>query len=270
MVARAASAVKVAYDDRSYTVSEKGPNDPLTSADLLANQILRDGLSALLPEAGWLSEESPEDPARLSRAAAWVVDPIDGTREFVERVPEFSVSVGLSYAGVAVAGCVALPAESRLFVGARGAGVEEYSVAADGTLGVGIARSLSLFAPERPAGEARVMFSRSEERAGLGKQLIGWELTPSGSIARKLALLAVGEAELCVSLRPKNEWDICGGVALIRAVGGVALELESGQEHRFNQRGTRTNGLVAGVPQLVHTFTDWFQAHKLSVDQNRS
>ena len=269
-VARAAAAVRRVYDDTSYTVTEKTPNDPLTSADLLANDMLREGLSLLLPEAAWLSEESPQDGSRLQNNVAWVVDPIDGTREFVGRIPEFAVSVGLSVGGEAVAGFVALPAEARLIAGAQGVGIETYQILSDGRVGppnqLSVALSEDLDVPSR----ARVLFSRSEQRAGLGRQLAGWQLFPSGSIARKLALVAAGEADLCVSLRPKNEWDICGGVALILAGGGRALELEPLTPHRFNQADTRSYGLAAGPPAIMDAFLEWSRQHKLSVDKNRS
>ncbi len=267
-VARAAAAVKGVYDDQSYTVSEKQPNDPLTSADLLANQILFEELGRLLPEAAWLSEETPDDTRRLAKSAAWIVDPIDGTREFVSRIPEFAVSVGLAIDGVPRAGCVAMPAEKRLAVGAVDWGVSVHSFDEQGRLSGG--EKPATPPAETEPGRVRLVFSRSEQRDGLDRRIAPWKPRISGSIARKLALCALHEEDLCVSLRPKNEWDICGGIALILAGGGSALELKTGKEFRFNQAKTRSYGLVAGAAPAVEAFWQWSVRENLTVEKKHS
>lgn len=292
---RACAEVADIFRSGKYTLSHKSPGDPLTSADLRANEILRDGLLQALPQAAWLSEESPEDKTRLKSNLVWVVDPIDGTREFVAGVPQFGVSVGLSDSGRAVLGCVGLPAESLLISGvvpaAEGPSVPRQVPAMSGAQsptpaqdrpftgvlrsrldgsGAIVARESVGLSSLSELSEALVLFSNSEQRAGLGKRMGDLRLEASGSIARKLALLAAGHGDLCVSLRPKNEWDICGGIALVQAAGGMAAHLEGARQPVFNQPSTRSLGLVAGAKPLAEQFLKWAEEQHLTVDQKSS
>lgn len=273
---QAAVAVRALYEDRSFDVETKGDNTPLTSADLRANEILQRELSRLDPGAGWLSEETAEDDAarkaRMAHKRIWIVDPIDGTREFVEATGEYSVSAGLAENGRPVLGGVALPQENLIVIGAVGpdeqaSGLElwryEYDPAA---AEAGSQQKLPEF--ERvPAGmsqqpvpasldQARIIVSSSEMRRGAYDPVKAkWQLEAQGSIARKLALVAIGRADLTVSLYPKSEWDICGGAALLACQPGAAvIELETNGPQRFNQATPRTVGLAAGAANLVREF----------------
>src|SRR5580658_6028085 len=103
-------------------VEFKSGNDPVTEADRIVNRVLREAL--LQDGEGWLSEESADDLSRVGNERLWVVDPIDGTREFISKIPEWCISVGYIEAGRAVAGGICNPATDEVFLGALGAGVK--------------------------------------------------------------------------------------------------------------------------------------------------
>jgi 3'-phosphoadenosine 5'-phosphosulfate (PAPS) 3'-phosphatase len=130
---RAAVAVRELDESRRFDVETKGDNTPLTTADLAANRILREALYNIDPDAAWLSEENEDDPERrLNHERVWIVDPIDGTREFVDGTGEYSVSAGLAINGAADLGGVALPRENTVIVGARGLGLRVWRYDAAG------------------------------------------------------------------------------------------------------------------------------------------
>lgn len=233
----AAAEVLSAFTPGEVAARKKAGGSPVTDADTAVNE----RLLALLPQAGegWLSEETADSEARLSCRRVWVVDPLDGTREFVEGLPEWCVSIGLVEDGEAVAGGILNPATGETFLGARGTGVmrngEPVTVSGRTALAGGV-----------------VLASRSETRRGQWEIFAGagFAIEPLGSVAYKLALVAAGLADASWTLVPKNEWDIAAGVALVTAAGGVAHRPDGGP-CRFNQATTLYPGLVACGPGLA-------------------
>jgi len=209
---------------------------PVTEADHAADRILRESL--LRDGEGWLSEETVDDLSRLSRRRVWVVDPLDGTREFVEGVPEWCLSVGYIEDGRAVAGGICNPATGEMFLGSRLTGVTR--------------NGKPVKASDRPhlAG-ASVLASRTETQRGEWKRFEGdgFTVVPMGSVAYKLARVAAGLADATWTLSPKNEWDVAAGVALIEGAGGVVRTLED-QPVELNRKATLYSGLIAGGPHL--------------------
>lgn len=194
--------------------------DPLTAADLAADEVLRAMLP--VPGEGWLSEESVDDNSRLVSERVWIVDPIDGTREFVEGVPEWCISIGLLEKGVPVAGGILNPVTNELVIGSLETGVEFNGEPA---------RVLD----RAPGNGIRVLASRSEIRRGEWDRFEeAFSVEPCGSVAYKMALVAAGQADATWTLVPKSEWDVAGGAALIRAAGG-AVTLADGTKPSFNQ-----------------------------------
>ncbi len=216
----------------AFDVQEKSPDNPVTDADLAADTLLKQKLLALLPEAGWLSEETADTQARLNKEWVWVVDPLDGTKEFVMGIPEFSVSVGLVQNGQVMLGVIFSPASNELFAAARGHGLTLNGQPA------GVSKRTELTG-------ARVDASRSERKRGefapFEEMLV---LTTMGSIAYKLARTAVGQTDATWSRGPKHEWDICAGVLLVEEGGGVCVDLDDAP-FRFNQSFPKVNGIVA-------------------------
>ena len=213
------------------------PTDPVTEADTQVDTLLR----RLLPRdgEGWLSEETTDDLSRLERRRVWVVDPLDGTREFVEGIPEWSVSVGLVVDGEPVAGGICNPATGELILGAKGMGV---------TLN---GRPAQVSARERLEG-ATVVASRSEVKRGewQGYRDGAFEMRPTGSVAYKLGLVAAGLADATWTLTPKHEWDVAAGVALVLAAGG-AIVTGAPAETRFNRETPKLSRLIAAPPGLL-------------------
>jgi myo-inositol-1(or 4)-monophosphatase len=222
---------------------EKSKDDPVTAADLEAEHAIRTRLAAAFPEDALLSEETVSDPARVRVRRAWIVDPMDGTKEFTRKIPEFAVSIALAEAGEPVVGVIHNPAAGVTVWAARGRGAwrdgERVQVSAVAKLE-----------------EAVVIASRTEISKQQFAPYQGWfrELRPVGSIAWKLACIASGDGDLNVSVAPKNEWDVCAGDVLVREAGGVYVAFD-GSRRAYNQAKTLIEaGMAAGNPVLVDAF----------------
>ena len=214
----------------------KQGDDPVTEADTQVDAALRKIL--LRPEEGWLSEESVDDPVRLEREWVWIVDPLDGTREFVEGLPEWCVSIGLVHNGQPYAGGICNPATGEVFVGTTETGI------------------LCNGKPGRPSQRtnmtgAVVLASRSEIKRGEWEQFEGksFEIKHTGSVAYKLGSVAAGLADATWTLTPKHEWDVAAGVALILSAGGFVSTLDQ-SPLKFNNRKPKLTGLIAGGPGM--------------------
>ena len=208
--------------------------DPVTAADHAADLVLRE----ILPRRGegWLSEESADDSSRLGRDRVWVVDPIDGTREFIEGIPEWCVSIGLVEGGTPVAGGIFNPATEELILGSLEGGVTFNGAPA-------------VVTEPKEGAAITVLASRSETRRGEWDSLGDnrFLVRPCGSVAYKLGLVAAGRADATWTLVPKSEWDVAAGTALVRAAGGVVC-LADGSEPRFNKpEPTFPNFVAAGA-----------------------
>lgn len=218
-------------------VSVKDNQDVLTQADLLANQILHARLLSAFPDDGWLSEESVDDDARLRCSRIWIVDPIDGTREYIAGVPEYAVSVALVEQGQPLLACVFNPETNELFSAARGHGTH--------------LNGKRVLCRENAVQPFSLLASRSEYKRGEWERFQHQHVKVVGSIAYKLALIAGGFADATFSLGPKNEWDIAAGVLLVTEAGGVAAD-KSGQSFVFNQPQVKVNGIVAASSLALH------------------
>lgn len=217
-------------------VAHKAGGDPVTAADEAVNEVLR----RVLPreEEGWLSEDMADDLSRLERRRVWIVDPLDGTREFVAGIPEWCVSIGLVEDGKPVAGGICNPTTGEVFVGASGLGV---------TLNGRPVRMRQLHTLEG----CEVLASRSEVGRGEWQAAHApFRVRPMGSVAYKMALVAAGLADATWTLTPKNEWDVAAGAALLRAAGGIVATL-AWQEPTFNGRDPKLGGLIAVPPGLA-------------------
>ncbi|TGK25873.1 3'(2'),5'-bisphosphate nucleotidase CysQ [Leptospira yasudae] len=247
-----------------FKVKDKGKNDPVTEADVKAGQHITERLA--FTKIPVLSEEDSERKDISQLPAAWILDPIDGTREFVHKNPEFAISLGLSIGGKAALGVVFNPVTRELIYGDANFGVAYQIVeSAWNTFPVQMQTLSKMLEISEPA--HTILISRTEEREGLFRSAIvpsGWEFSAMGSIAYKLGLVAAGKAALSISLKPKNEWDICAGIALILASGGSDLEIRSGKPYLFQTVSGRGEGLIAGhsrsLEQVWETSKSNFQS----------
>ena len=235
--ARDAGRLVMQYFGRDLEVQHKAPNQPLTEADLAADRLLHQRLLSARPEYGWLSEETADDPVRLARRRVWIVDPIDGTRSFIARRPEFTLSIGLAEDRAAVVGVVYNPARDELFYACRGAGAYVQR-------GGGAAVRLAV-GTRATSDDVTLLASRSEIAAGeFDPFREHWRIQPTGSTAYKLACVAAGQGDAFVSRGPKSEWDVCAGVLLIEEAGGRATDM-NGREPQFNGPDPYVHGIIA-------------------------
>jgi myo-inositol-1(or 4)-monophosphatase len=231
-----AAAVFRHFTPGAVEVEYKSGHDPVTEADRAVDDALR---SVLLQDGeGWLSEETADDLARLHAQRLWVVDPLDGTREFVQGIPEWCVSVAWVQNGEAIAGGILNPATGETFLGSRATGVKRNSVPVQAS-------------QRQTLPGALVLGSRSEFKRGEWKQFQDGSLVlrPVGSVAYKMALVAAGLADATWTLVPKHEWDVAAGTALVQAAGGLVRNLD-GSTVSFNRPDPLLPGLIAASPNL--------------------
>jgi myo-inositol-1(or 4)-monophosphatase len=229
--ALAAGAIIRSIYHTDYAVDYKGKDSPVTRADREANQKIHEILQGAFPDYGWLSEETVDSPTRLARRRVWVVDPMDGTKEFIQKIPEFAVSIALVEDGIPVVG-VAYNPIGRLYWAVRGQG----AWCEDQRLCVSSLDRLT---------DATILSSRSETKRGEWDSFKDvFRTRPTGSIAYKLSLIATGEADASFTLVPKNEWDICAGVLIVEEAGGKVTNLD-GSPVVFNRPKTLLPGLIA-------------------------
>jgi myo-inositol-1(or 4)-monophosphatase len=232
----AARLVFAHFTPGAVATEYKAGHDPVTEADRAVDAVLRENL--LRDGEGWLSEETADNPSRLGKERVWIVDPLDGTREFVRGIPEFCVSIGFAENGRPVAGGIYNPATQETFLGAVDTGV------------------LYNGQPARPSQRAildgaLILASRSEVKRGEWKQFEDglFKVQAMGSVAYKLALVSVGLADITFTLTPKNEWDVVAGAALVRSAGGFVSTLEN-TNLTANRRDPLLSGLLASGPFL--------------------
>ncbi len=232
----------------------KSGDDPVTAADRAVDAILKKNL--LRPGEGWLSEETVDDFSRLDRRRVWVVDPLDGTREFVQGIPEFCVSIAMVEDGIPVAGGICNPATRELILGSRETGVTYNGKPAQPS-------------QRKDLHGALVLASRSEVKRGEWKQFESAEfnIKPMGSVAYKLGLVAAGKADLTFTLVPKNEWDVAAGAALVESAGGWTLKLDN-SPLRCNQKDPLISGLLAGGPFLREPLLTLLERHSQTMGDN--
>jgi myo-inositol-1(or 4)-monophosphatase len=230
-------------------------DDPVTAADRAVDVVLKKNL--LRPGEGWLSEETVDDFSRLDKERVWVVDPLDGTREFVQGIPEFCVSIAMVENGVPIAGGICNPATDELILGSRDTGVTYNGKPAQPSQRKDLRRAL-------------VLASRSEVKRGEWKQFESAEfnIRPMGSVAYKLGLVAAGRADLTFTLVPKNEWDVAAGAALVESAGGWTLKLDQ-SPLRCNQKDPLISGLLAGGPFLRDPLLAMLDRHAQTVGADK-
>ncbi len=210
--------------------TSKADNSPLTRADLAAHRIIVEGLTMITPEIAILSEEAADIayPVRSQWARYWLVDPLDGTREFIKRNGEFTVNIALIEIGEPVLGVVYAPVPDVCYHGARGAGAFVQR---------GNAAVQPIAAKPHKAGETiKVVASRSHRDArteALLEQLGDYQCVSMGS-SLKLCLVAEGAAHFYPRLGPTMEWDTAAAHAVVNAAGGIVCDL-AGKELHYNK-----------------------------------
>ena len=235
-----AGGLILSYYKADYEIKDKGYHNPVTTADHAADTRLKEILTGNYPDYGWLSEETVDSKERLERDRVWVVDPLDGTKEFIEGVPHFVVSIALVENGQPILGVLYNPVTAETFTA-----VKDQGAYLDG-------QKINC-SEKQNINEMVILNSRSETKKGLWEPFDSTfkELKAIGSVAYKLGLTAAGRADIFASLRPKNEWDICAGNCIINEAGGKLVDLY-GNARKYNSSNTLiTPGLIAGQVTAV-------------------
>jgi 3'(2'), 5'-bisphosphate nucleotidase len=239
-LAVSAGGLLLEHYEHKPEVTWKGCGDPVTQADRLASASLIHGLRSRFPNDAIVSEEEPDDPARFRKARVWIIDPMDGTREFIEHRSEFAVMIGLAQEGTPVLGVIYHPATKKLYCAADGLGAVLKQQ--------GGATPLRVSRESNPR-HMTIAVSRSHHSPAIDvvcKRLMIRKAIQSGSIGLKVGLICEGRAHLYLDMSGRtSQWDTCAPVALLQAAGGRMTDLK-GTPLRYNSPDLRhRNGLIA-------------------------
>ena len=226
-----AGRIAAARCGTAYKSWEKQPGHLVCDVDLEVDTFLRERLAAIDPEAGWLSEETLDDSDRIERRRLWVVDPIDGTRDYLRNRPGWCVSVALVEDRVPVLGLLAAPARGELWTAARGRGSARNGV------------------PLRVSPRAELAGARvpADQLPRVDRDLAA--VAKPNSIALRIAMVAAGEADLVATLRWGHEWDIAAA-ALIAEEAGATVSGALGQPLAFNTASGEAFGVLVATPGI--------------------
>ena len=258
-LARDAGDAIMAIYQQEFQVYDKDDMSPLTEADLASHNILVQGLAKLTPEIPVLSEESSVQSERISWSRYWLLDPLDGTKEFIKKNGEFTVNIALIENGEAIFGVVYAPALDVLYWGGQESGAFKQ---------IGLNTPTRIFVANPPVGDFpwKVVGSRShqsEEFKSFVTCLPKTEIIAMGS-SLKLCLVAEGKADLYPRLGLTSEWDTAAAQAVVEAAGGQVLEYSSLITLRYNSRPhTLLNPFFIVCARPVSVWSDSFGVNAL-------
>jgi 3'(2'), 5'-bisphosphate nucleotidase len=245
-LAREAGAVILDYYDRPVRVEHKQEaetsyTEPVTAADRAANELIVSGLRKEFPDDGILAEESTDTERRLGKRRVWVIDPLDGTNDFIARLGDFAVQIGLSVEGRSVMGVVFMPLADVLYHAVEGGGAW--------VLRHGFEPEPARVSDTSDLKEMRLAASRSHRSPRMDRVFSALELREEvrrGSVGVKIGLIAERQADLYIHLSPRTkQWDTCAPEIILREAGGKFTDL-FGEPIRYNAPEVQNqNGLVA-------------------------
>lgn len=244
-LARAAGAAAMRFYGTAVAVRKDG-GSPVTQADHAANDVIRAGLAREFAADAILSEESADSPARVTAERVWIVDPLDGTKEFLAQNGEFAIMIGLAMGGEPVLGVVYLPAHDVLYSAARGAGAEVERQGRREALRRAAVADLGGLRLVGSRSHGDPLLLRMQEALGIR------DVRPSGSVGVKCSLIAEGERDIYIHPVPYlKEWDTCAPEVVLREAGGDVVACDGGRL-RYNKPDPRQpDGIVACAPGVL-------------------
>src|SRR5215470_5683293 len=246
-VVREAGAVARSASGKAVKTWVKEHNSPVSEVDIAVNQLLKERLAAIVPEAGWLSEESEDGPARLAASRVWIVDPIDGTRAFIAGRPDWAISVALVEARRPIVAALYAPISEELFLAAAGAGATRNGMPIKATPGGAIEGA-------RIAGPKGFL-----DR--LATVAPGFTVLPRiHSLALRLARVADGTLDAALASRTSRDWDLAAADLLVHEAGG-ALTTIGGATLAYNGTSTVHDVLIAAGLVRHQTLTVLLRNH---------
>ena len=232
------------YYRTGLPVEHKAGDEPVTLADRVADDLIRAGLQAAFPHDGLLTEESDDDRSRLSKERVWIVDPLDGTTEFITETGDFVVQIGLAVTGEPVLGVVYQPTADLLYYAVRGQGAYR--------LWDGQRQRLHVSATADPR-RMRLVASHAHYSPLVqeAQRVLGLaSVRRMGSVGLKAGTLAAGECDLYLATTVAKEWDLCAPHALVLEAGGKLTNL-CGERLTYNKpQLSSCRGLIASNGQI--------------------
>tara|TARA_Y100000996_G_C22546749_1_gene652149 strand:- start:1613 stop:2374 length:762 start_codon:yes stop_codon:yes gene_type:complete len=230
----AGQAIMSVYETDNFSIENKSDSSPLTKADKISNQIICDSLKILTPNIPIISEESSdiEFSERKIWEKYWLVDPLDGTKEFINKNGEFTTNIALIEKHIATMGVISIPTRNEFYWGDKDFG--SFS-------SIGLNRQRKINVSKRE-GKLRILCSRSHPSNELEKYLdkfTEYELIKKGS-SIKFCMIAAGNADIYPRLGKTSEWDVAAGSAIVKYAGGSTKTLD-GRELEFNRKESYLN-----------------------------
>jgi len=233
---------------------DKNPGDPVTEADIAVDTHLKERLCSARPDYAWLSEETADDKRRFKTKRVWIVDPIDGTRAFVQKKPEYTVCAALVEDGKAVLGAVLNPETDEFYFAEAGRGA---------TLN---GARLSAATPP-PIEQSRLLTSRHTLDAHGPSPIPEAEFTFHNSIALRMVLVAAGRHDATISVKAKSDWDIAAA-DLIAAEAGYKVSAPDGAPFIYNREDIRHTGVVVAAEPLYGDILKRLEGFPLSLGRD--
>lgn len=232
-VLAAGKIAKDAYDANDSKVWDKSNNSPVTEADIAVNDYLLKTLCAARPDYGWLSEETKDDHSRHACPRTFVVDPIDGTRAFIERTPTFTVSIAIIQDGRSIAGALYNPLTDEMFEATLGGGAR--------------LNGKTITAPDLASIEGIRMVGYARKFRRLGWPEMNCHV--ANSMAYRMALVASGQADATVAFTPKSDWDVAAAQLIATEAGAIVTNLH-GKPPSYDGETTRGLGIICAGKTL--------------------
>lgn len=248
--ARDAGELATRYSGPSAKRWDKaGDAGPVTEADIAVDRLLHARLTEARPDYGWLSEETPDTEARLSRRRTFIIDPIDGTRSFIEGTSTWAHSLAVAEEGRIIAAVVFLPLKDKLYSAGFGLGAflngQPIRASLQSTLaGASVLAAKPAIEPHHWRGGAVPKITRHHRP----------------SLAYRLSLVAEGRFDAMLTLRPSWEWDIAAGALILQEAGATGTD-RTGGELLFNNSHPQVNGVVAAGKELHHALCSQLSQH---------
>lgn len=247
--AREAGALARDLTTKPLEIRSKGEAGPVTNVDFAVDALLEERLLSARPDYGWLSEETPDDPARrIGKARTFMLDPIDGTAALIGKTPQWTISIGIVEGERPLAGAIYNPMTDEMFLGAVGSGASMNGKPA--------------YASARDTLEGAIMIGQ-RSRFAHKRWKEPWpkmDIVERQSIAYRMALVAAGQGDAALLFGWKHEWDIAAGAAICEAAGATVTDLW-GERLQFNRPQPRAPGVaVSGAklhPLLIERTRAW-------------
>lgn len=245
-VALAAGAMALKYFHRANLKKwEKSANNPVSEADVAVDAYLKDTLTKNRPGYGWLSEETEDASARLCCTRVWIVDPIDGTYGFINNRDDWCISVALIENGLPILSCIYAPLRDELYLAERGGGatLNDEKIAVSNCCKIEDAHMM---------GDPNAFHSSALWPKPWPEDM---DITQDNSIALRIAQVASGKADTCVTLKPKSDWDMAAADLILKEAGGM-LTTGEGKTLHYNEATPSHEHIVAYCPALKDAVMD--------------